>query len=44
MLIRDMPSIMLFASGRTYVVSERASSYVPDPFNKSNYATVELSE
>jgi ABC-type transport system substrate-binding protein len=39
-LIEDMPSIPLWTSGPSTVVSERlADSYEPDPYNKAPFAT-----
>lgn len=42
LLVRDTASILLWTYPSTFAVSERASSWVPDPFNKGQFAGVEL--
>lgn len=44
LLIEDTASILLWTYASTYVVSERASSYVPDSFNKGEFGSVTLTE
>ncbi|NEK69684.1 MAG: ABC transporter substrate-binding protein [Xanthomonas perforans] len=44
LLIRDTASILLWTYPSTYVVSERASSWVPDSFNKGEFGSVSISE
>jgi peptide/nickel transport system substrate-binding protein/oligopeptide transport system substrate-binding protein len=44
LLIRDTASILLWTYPSTYVVSQRASSWVPDSFNKGQFGSVAISE
>lgn len=42
LLIADMPSILLWTYASTYVVSEQASAYKPDSYNKGAFSQIEL--
>jgi len=44
LLIEDTASILLWTYASTYVVSERASGYVPDSFNKGEFGSVTLTQ
>lgn len=44
LLIRDTASILLWTYPSTYAVSQRASSWVPDSYNKGQFGTVSVSE
>lgn len=43
-LIEDSPSVLLWTYPSTFVVSQRASSYEPDPFNKGAFGSVTIEE
>lgn len=44
LLLRDTASVLLWTYPSTFAVSERASSWVPDPFNKGQFAGVAITD
>ena len=44
MLLEDTASILLWTYSSVYVVSDRAASYVPDPYNRGMFGAVDLEQ